>query len=257
MTEELLFHLMTEAQLREWVEANPGRVTQRCRGASPLEIAAGKNWLSLVQWLLDITGADVNTLSSFGNTPLQYASSVDILTALMDRGADPTLPNEDGGTPLITHALRGRVDLVARLLQDQRVRATINVQESHGYTALHWTSLNCWPKTTIPIFHLLLQAGVNLMITSTQEDTALDLLREFDPTQNDAIALLEEYPSAKKDADKASLLVEGRRLVTISRNAVAPSYLQSRVLHDVPLPRVSLSPAGSDGIEEKDRSMLA
>ena len=45
-----------------------------------------------------------------------------------------------------------------------------------------------------------------------------------------------------------------RRLVTT--NAVVPSYLQSRVLHDVPLPRVSLSPAGS-GIEEKDRSLLA
>ena len=147
---------------------------------------------------------------------------------------------------------------MARLLQDQRVRATINVQERYGYTALHWTSLNCWPKSTIPIFRLLLQSGANPTITTnTQEDTALDLLREFDPTQNDAIALLEEYPSAKKDADKASLLVKGRRLVTISRNAVAPSYLRSRVLHDVPLPRVELMPAGSDGIEETDRSMLA
>jgi hypothetical protein len=48
-----------------------------------------------------------------------------------------------------------------------------------------------------------------------------------------------------------------RRLVATSRDAVAPSYLRSRVLHDVPLPRVSLSPAGADGIEEKDRSMLA
>jgi len=95
------------------------------------------------------------------------------------------------------------------------------------------------------------------MITNTRGDTALEEMRELHPTQNDAIALLEEYPTAKKDAEKASLLVKGRRLVTTSRNTVAPSYIRSRVLHDLPLPCVELTPAGSDGIEEKDRSMLA
>jgi len=52
------------------------------------------------------------------------------------------------------------------------------------------------------------------MITNTRGDTALEEMRELHPTQNDAIALLEEYPAAKKDAEKASLLVKGRRLVT-------------------------------------------
>lgn len=36
-------------------------------------------------------------------------------------------------TPLITHAHRGRVDLVARLLQDQRVWVTVNAQERYSY----------------------------------------------------------------------------------------------------------------------------
>jgi len=242
-----------EAQLRQWVENNPGHVDQGCGVSTPLEIAVLKNWLSLVMRLLDVKGADVNTTSIFGKTPLQCASSAPILTALI-----PSLPNNDGKTPLITHTDRGRVDLVACLLQYPRVQATINFQEpSTLYTALHRTSLNYSPKSIITIFRLLLQAGAMPGLTSTREDTALDLLREVDPTQIHAIALLQEYPAAKKDADKASLLVKGRRLVAVSRSRVPPSYLRSRVLHGLPFPYVALMPARSNEIEEKDRSMLA
>ena len=48
-----------------------------------------------------------------------------------------------------------------------------------------------------------------------------------------SITLLEKVP----DAETTSILVKARRFVTISRNAVAPSYLQSRV--GLPLPRVA------------------
>ena len=119
------------------MEANPGRVNESFSGFTPLELAARRNWPSLVVWLLDEKGADVNTTSLFESTALQHASSIDILKALMDRGADPTLPNSDGRTPLASHAHRGCVDLVARLLQDPRGRATVNVQERYGCTALH------------------------------------------------------------------------------------------------------------------------
>ena len=63
------------------------------------------------------------------------------------------------------------------------------------------------------------------------------------------IALFEQAP----DAEKTSLLVKARRLVTASRNTVVPSYLQSRVLAGLPLPRVVLTPvaAGSDENEEE------
>ena len=53
MAEELVFrvplHLMNESQLRQWGEANPGLVNQRCRGATPLDIACNNFWICLVE----------------------------------------------------------------------------------------------------------------------------------------------------------------------------------------------------------------
>ena len=58
----LRFRQMSEAGLRQWVEANPGRVNDRdSEGLTPLIAAASiKESLSLVVWLLDEKGADVN-----------------------------------------------------------------------------------------------------------------------------------------------------------------------------------------------------
>ena len=47
------------------------------------------------------------------------------MAALLDRGGDPTLLDDFGDFPLMNCATRGDVDLVARLLQDPCVRATI------------------------------------------------------------------------------------------------------------------------------------
>lgn len=75
--EWLSFREMSEAELRQWVEANPGRVNHRdSRGSMPLFSAAcRKEGLSLVVWLLDEKGADVNGALSNGYTPLQCAAS--------------------------------------------------------------------------------------------------------------------------------------------------------------------------------------
>ena len=53
---------MTEAKLRQWVDANPGWVNDRdMAGETPLYVAARfKRSLPLVLWLLDDKGADVN-----------------------------------------------------------------------------------------------------------------------------------------------------------------------------------------------------
>ena len=115
----LHFGNMNEAQLRQRVGSNPGRVDARDKdGDTPLLIAAW--WvesLPLVVWLLDEKGADVNATTSFGLTPLHWADSLDILNALLDRGADPTV-RSDGLTPLMGQVLHQNVDNVARLLQD-------------------------------------------------------------------------------------------------------------------------------------------
>jgi len=53
---------MKEAALRQWVEANPGRVNDRDRnGETPLFRAAWRhNSLALVVWLVGEKGVDMN-----------------------------------------------------------------------------------------------------------------------------------------------------------------------------------------------------
>ncbi len=60
-----------------------------------------------------------------------YAFDLDILNALLERGADPTLPGHSiGRTLLMSHIMHGyNKDCIARLLEDPRVRATINVRD--------------------------------------------------------------------------------------------------------------------------------
>ena len=84
---------MTEAQLRQWIDANPGHANDwDWGGYTPLYAAVYyKKSLPLVLWLLDEEGVDVNTRVSGGQTPLHAAYILDVLNVLLDRGADPTL----------------------------------------------------------------------------------------------------------------------------------------------------------------------
>ena len=74
---ELHFRRMTEAELRQWVEANPGRVNDRDRvGETPLMAAVGDiKSLPLTLWLLEEKGADVNATSADGRSALHYAGT--------------------------------------------------------------------------------------------------------------------------------------------------------------------------------------
>jgi len=131
--ETLHFVNMSEVELRQWVEANPGRVNHRDRnGLTPLTAAAWNHTRSLVVWLLDEKGADVNATTTEGNTALHCASRPDVITALLDRGADPGRVNRMKWSPLMRQALYGSVEVVARLLQDPRVRATVNMQDKEA-----------------------------------------------------------------------------------------------------------------------------
>ena len=257
--EALYFHRMGEAGLRQWVEANLGRVNDRdSRGDMPLIVAAGDlKSLPLVVWLLDEKGADVDATTKFGTSALDRAGSLSVLNALLDRGADPTIADGDGGLPLMYQAAYGTVDVVARLLQDPRVRATIDAQDDGGSTALHDACRSGADAAAALKVHLFLQAGANPRINTKAGRTPLAYLRQHSPTRHAAIALLEQYPDARKNAEKASLLVKARRIaVAAISNTVAPSCLQDRVARRQPLPRVALMPltdGQNEGEQEDDK----
>lgn len=106
--ELLEFDPLTKTELRRWVNANPTSVNDRDHdGHTPLHTAAYiHSSLSLVLWLLDEKGADVNAQTIHGDTPLHLTYSPKIITALLDRGADRGLLNDCGMTPLMCLMIR-------------------------------------------------------------------------------------------------------------------------------------------------------
>jgi len=146
-------------------------------------------------------------------------------------------------------------DGVARLLQDPRVRATVNMQSNTGRTALHYACMFGKPDVAALNVHILLQAVANPIFTDNEGWTPVALLRQRHPTYHAAIALLEQ---ALTEAEKTWLLVKARRLaVAANSNTVAPSCLQSRAAQGKPLPGVTLVSVmrgHNDGEDEEEES---
>jgi hypothetical protein len=66
--QHLDFQMITEMQMRQWVEANPGRTNDHdSKGNTPLFVAAVHHAsVQLVLWLVKEKGADVNVQSVRG-----------------------------------------------------------------------------------------------------------------------------------------------------------------------------------------------
>lgn len=241
------FRRMTEAELREWVEANPGRVIDRGKHQKTPLYAAIRIFESvpLIMWLLDGKGADVNGRAYHGKTPLLVARSLDILNALLVRGADPSLFCKTW-SPFLEDVRSERIDCVERLLQDPRVRAAIEMRDYRGRAALHYACNAEWPFCLV---QLLLQAGANADCTDNQGLKTSSLLGFY--------AHIIKAPLAQApDGQKASILVKARRLVVASTSTgVVPSYLQHRVAEGQPLPHVSMTPQSVDRNDEDEKGL--
>lgn len=125
---DVSFRNMTEPELRRWVEANPSLVNSSDGDYdTPLYVAANV-WdsVELVRWLVLEKGADTNTADDMFFPILGSTKSVDVLEALLDCGADP-IEKGRSFTPLCMHIMYGRDDMVARLLEDPRVQASVDL----------------------------------------------------------------------------------------------------------------------------------
>ena len=108
-------------------------------GTTPLHFACLlSSDVTFVEELLRAQAA-VNAPDRDGNTCLMLAvrdGALLTIEALLRSGADVSLKNHQGMTALIQATLQCRLDVVARLLQDNGAAAM--AQDSSGRTALHW-----------------------------------------------------------------------------------------------------------------------
>jgi hypothetical protein len=129
-------------------------------------------------WLLDEKGADVNAATSQGATPVHGAFTLDLLSALLDRGADPSKLDRHGITALMSQATLGEDGAIARLLEDPRIRAIVNMRNVPGDTALHWACTHKSDKQQHAQVLLHLQAGADASIKGKKKDC---LMPTWDP----------------------------------------------------------------------------
>ena len=250
------FYRMTEAELRQWVDTNPIHVNDWDRdydGITPLYAAVHHiKSLSLVLWLLDEKGADVNKKIYNGQTPLHGTCSLDILNALLDRGADSTLLDNKFQSSIMTHAYNDNdeVSIEERMLEDLRARATIDMQDKDNGTAIHYACNREDETSATSIVHLLLQAGAYPTLTNEDGDMPLDLLRLLNPTYTTTIALLE---GALTEVEKTWLLVKARRFIVAARSNFIPPHLQDRVARGQPFPQLALASVTGANKSTKER----
>lgn len=145
------------------------------------------------------------------------------------------MQSNEGSTPLMWQLSEGHYDSAARLLEDPRVRATVNVQDKKGNTAFHEVS-SAGETPHEPVVAQLLEAGADPTLENDDGERPLYWFQDDFPTHPTTLALLEQSLSA----EKASFLVKVR-LVMAAHRTTAPSFLVGRVADGLPLPHVALA----------------
>lgn len=124
-------------------------VNERCTSENidslPLTLAVLYNSPSIVSLLVE-TGADCNMRETHsGNTPLMCAvllNDYQSAYTILSRGADPTIPNMQGRTPMFAAAEHGNTDMIRLLASHNKVDINTPVTtESSQYCALHIATL--------------------------------------------------------------------------------------------------------------------
>lgn len=213
--EDMNFLTLRVAQLTTWIVRNPRQSEARdSRGNTLLWAAARRGSYDLVSYLLVSRGVDVDGRTINGSTAIHHVIDAEVLGLLMDRGAEPVVRNDKGWTPLMHHVRAGRPECVARLLEDPRVRASIdNVAEGDdfdGFSALHLACCfnNITPTAKLAILRHLLVAGADPTLPNVYGHDSLQILLEHPPVEPLHLALVEEA----RDAQRAACLIKIRQV---------------------------------------------
>ena len=99
--------------------------------------------------------------------PLSRHKSTEAVKVLLQRGADPCIPDDETETPLLFAARRGYKDIAALLLEDTRTE--VNYADSKNLTAFH-AACSSGDRS---LCELLLKHGADLTAKTKNRLTAL------------------------------------------------------------------------------------
>ncbi len=151
------------------------------RRLTPLMLAASNpNAFQAVMLLLRRGARPTSVHTDTGMTPLHFACATANAPAafvLLKHGANPSLPDLSGRTPLHWASMSGSAVLIRKLLRRSHGGPQlINVQDASGYTAL----MNAAEHGREDIVRLLLQwEGCNLILRNLLNHTAIELADWF------------------------------------------------------------------------------
>jgi ankyrin repeat protein len=151
-------------------------------GSTPLLWAVYESDVAEVRRLLR-AGADASIANHYGASPMGLAAEVghtDILRLLLEAGADADSPNLEGQTALLAVARTGNVE-AARLLLDHG--ATVDAREGWGgQTALMWASARRHPE----MMRLLIASGADVNARGAVRDYQRHVTAEGRPKSLDS-----------------------------------------------------------------------
>lgn len=137
-----------------------GRIPPGAETASPLYYASRLGLEETVKYLIQEVKSDVDARGYFGKTSLGVASKegdMQIVRALLDQGADPSLADMDGQTPLSTASNNGHAGVVKLLIESG---ADLDIASNDGWTPI---SMACYHGHT-EVVRLLLDHGADLAV---------------------------------------------------------------------------------------------
>ena len=140
---------------------------------TPLIIAVEKNFVDIVKLLLGHNNIDVNIQNNYNQTPLHIAlyTNNDIVKLLLEyKDININLINKYGETPLHIAANKNNIDIVKLLLQRNDIN--INIINKYDGTPLHIAANN----NNIDIVKLLLQRNdININLINKYGETPLHI----------------------------------------------------------------------------------
>ncbi len=179
-------------------KASMSEAGKKHRAARALHLHVGSNNLALVKKGLE-EGGDIDAhsrdYSKGEQSPLMMASLLgrtEIAQYLLEQGADPTVGEKDGYTPLHGCAFQGKAETCAMLLKHANVP---NVAHEDGNWPIHRA---CWRgdadgTATVAAF---IDAGVDVSMPNSEGQTPLKLARQAGNAQT--AALLEAARPGKR-----------------------------------------------------------